>query len=574
MKKDFSATTELSNGKVLRFNDSVETYRKLTEERVKKDDLTGALSIALAGLNKKVTLEGLEDVATLYADLGLFSISNRYWFYYLSKAPKEKLGLCYEELGINSFYLNDLTLLEYYFHKKYELDGYISRDNLDPEIAEFFDEHSLSKKSLYRIVYPTEKADVKALSKNLKKTLLVGDFGTARRFLDAMPIDSLERKEGLKDLAVSYFLTGREEKTIETNKEYLSLYGDDASVYCNLTEIYRIKGDLDKSGYYYQKAISTPVDDIDVYLKLATCAFERGEHRLASNYFEKAIKDDLFEIDVLTLYGLTLINSGEYQKAYDTFSKAYRLDPTDIDLKFYCKFTASIISGDREKESYLPLSYSGELPEKVKTERKNKINELSEFVKNKNVFRDQEILDTLKWGIMDGDPVIAQQCITILTSTDNPKGYEILSDFLIDERVNDKVKEAIVFDLVLSGEKNKISIAVRNFFTKVKIGRPVCSKSPDGILFFVAYALAYSKLVSAGEEWLNKLLSISNKIYLKLKGKVHLGDFTREEIATLSFYLLKLPFLSGEKEVCSIFYVNSDRLKILIDLYKGKQEND
>lgn len=573
MKKDFSETTEFQNGKILTFNNSVETYRKLTEERAKKDDLTGALSIALSGLKKKVTLEGLEDVATIYSDLGLFSLSNRYWFIYLSRAPKEKLGFCYEELGINSFYLNDFPLFEYYFHKKYETDGYISRENIDPEIVEFFEERAPDK-SLYRVVYPTERVDSKSLLKNLKRALALVDFTSARKYLEAMTDDSEEKKEGLKDLAVAYFLAGMEEDTIKANKEYIEKFGDDVSIYCNLTELYRLNGDMDKSSYYYKKALATPVTDPDVYLKLATCAFEKGEDKNASIYFEKAIKDDLFEIEVLTLYGISLINSGEYQKAYDTFSKAYRLDPTDIDLKFYTKLARQILDGDREKESFLPLDYSGELPDKIKAERKDIINALSENIKNKNLFRDENLLDAVKWGIMDGNPVVAQQCITILTSVDSPKGYEILSDFLVDERVNDKVKEAIVFVLVLSGEKSKISIAVRNFFTKVKIGRPASEKSPDGILFFVSYALAFSKLVSAGSEWLNKLLSSANKVYLKLKGKISLGDFTREEVASLMMYLIKLPFLSGEREVCSVFHVKQDRLKLLIDIYKGKEKND
>lgn len=573
MKKDFLGTTEYQTCKILAFDNSVERYRKLTEERAKNDDLTGALSIALAGLKKKITLDGLFDVATIYSDLGLFSLSNRYWFSYLSRAPKERLGACYEELGVNAFYLNDLTLLEYYFHKKYELDGYISRESIDPEIAEFFDEPSMSK-SLYRVVYPTVRADNKVLLKNLKRGLMVGDFATARKFLDAICDDADEKKEGLKDLAVAYFLAGMEEETINTNKEYLETFGDDASVYCNLTEFYRINGNLDKSGYYYNKAISTPVEDPDVYLKLATCAFERGEHKNASIYFEKAIKDDLFEIDVLTLYGISLINSGEYQKAYDTFSKAYRLDPTDIHLKFYTKLSNSILKGDTDKQRYLPLDYSGKLPKEIELERTEKIRELSKNVINKNLLRDVELLDVVKWGIYDGNPVVAQQCISILTNTGNARGYEILSDLLIDERVNDKVKEAIVFILVLSGEKNKISIAVRNFFTKVKIGCPVCSKTPDGVLFFVAYALVFSKLVSAGTETLNKLLSISNKVYLKLKGKIGLVDFSREEVASLMMHLIKLPFLSGVKEVCSVFHVKEVRLKQLIEIYKGKEKND
>ncbi len=573
MKKDFLTTTESNEVKILSFNNSAEVYRKITEKRVEKEDLEGALICALSGLEKKVTAEGLEDVATLYADLGIFALSNRYWFKYLSKAPKEKQGFAFEELAVNSFYLNDLTLMEYYFHKKYELDGFLSRETLDPEIAEFFEEN-INDKSLYRIVYPEEKIDVEAVYKKFKKALTALEFDTARAYLNAIPEDSEQRKNGLKDLAVAYFLFGKDDEMVSVSKEYLQHFGDDASVYCNLTEFYRMRGDDDKSGYYYQKAISTPTDDVEVNLKLATCAFQRGEHKTASNYFDKIIKDDFYDVQVLTLYGLTLINSGDYQKAYEILSKCYRLDPSDINNKFYVKVAKQLLNGDREVESYLPLSYSGEMPEKVKQKRIEKINSYNGNPKNRNLFKDKELLDAVKWGICDGDPIIAQECIGILTSTDEKKGYLMLSDFLIDERVNDKVKEAIVFVLVLSGEVNKISIAVRNFFAKVKIGKPSSEKQPDGILFFVSYALAFSKLVSAGDKWLDKLLPIANKVYVRLKNKISLGDYSREEVACLMIYLLKLPFLGKLKDVCSIFHVKEERLNLLNDIYKGTSKND
>ena len=82
--------------------------------------------------------EFYEKIAKVYSLMEQYEMSNLYWFRYLYYAPKDKVSMCYEELAINYFYLDNLWASGYYFHKKISVDGFVSKQDIDPEIIDFF----------------------------------------------------------------------------------------------------------------------------------------------------------------------------------------------------------------------------------------------------------------------------------------------------------------------------------------------------------------------------------------------------------------------------------------------------
>ena len=94
--------------KVLQFDKSVDRYLKLSDNKIKEKDFLSALSFLFSAY--KIDSENLEVItalADLYANMNLMEISNKYWFIYLDKAPKEQLAIAYEELAINYIYLDN-----------------------------------------------------------------------------------------------------------------------------------------------------------------------------------------------------------------------------------------------------------------------------------------------------------------------------------------------------------------------------------------------------------------------------------------------------------------------------------
>ena len=146
------------NEKVLSFDNSVERRRSVAEKCAESGDYTKALGLLFGISEFDKDRNVLMDIADVYADMGLLELSNRYWYKYMDVSPVDKYSVAYEELAINYFYLDDFWASSYYFNKKIEADGYLSKEGIDQEILDFFsgEEH---KKAFYHVAYPLERAD-------------------------------------------------------------------------------------------------------------------------------------------------------------------------------------------------------------------------------------------------------------------------------------------------------------------------------------------------------------------------------------------------------------------------------
>ena len=175
---------------ILEFKKDQNIYIKLAEERAVKGDLTGALGFLFTAKAISETPEIIAKIADIYSEMGTPEMSNKYWFYYLDKAPKDKVTIAFEELAINYFYLDDFLCSSYYFHEKLTRDGVIAKEGLDPEIIEFFSGEEL-KNNAYHIAYPFERADFSYEIKQGKRALSVGDFERAVKVFSAIPKECL-----------------------------------------------------------------------------------------------------------------------------------------------------------------------------------------------------------------------------------------------------------------------------------------------------------------------------------------------------------------------------------------------
>ena len=67
------------------------------------------------------------------------------------------------------------------------MDGYITKEGLDPEILDFFSGEEF-KKNAYRIVYPPEKAKFDLEIKNGKRAISLGAFKEGAILFNKMPL--------------------------------------------------------------------------------------------------------------------------------------------------------------------------------------------------------------------------------------------------------------------------------------------------------------------------------------------------------------------------------------------------
>ena len=159
--------------------ESLNFYKNLADKKADAGSLTDALGLYLTVLHADAkNLTAIADVADCYADMGLLELSNKYWFVFLTVAPRDKESVAYEELAINYFYMDNFWASSYYFRLKVERDGFIAEEGLDEEIIRFFSS-SDALRDLYYIAYPYDKADYSGVAKIAKRAFSAGDISRA-----------------------------------------------------------------------------------------------------------------------------------------------------------------------------------------------------------------------------------------------------------------------------------------------------------------------------------------------------------------------------------------------------------
>ena len=108
----------VNDSKILTFPQEAKVYNKIAEKKAEQGDYVSSLGFLFSSLEKDYNLATLQQIAESYEEMGLLSLSNAYWFKYLSTCPENKASLAYEKLAVNYFYMDSFFPATYYFHQK------------------------------------------------------------------------------------------------------------------------------------------------------------------------------------------------------------------------------------------------------------------------------------------------------------------------------------------------------------------------------------------------------------------------------------------------------------------------
>lgn len=550
--------------RVIKFETGADTYRRLAGALADDDKFTEALGLLFSAL-KKFPKDGgvITDIGDIYADMSLWELSNKFWFYYLATQPKEKAGVAYEELGINYFYLDNLFAAGYYFHLKLATDGSFSREDFGDEINDFLNNVQNDLKE-FRIVYPYERADYSLNKKLAKKAYALGDYDAASAVYSAIPHQCLTEDDG-GELAVSLFMCGDDDEVLKVCKNSLIDHGENLTAYCNLCALYNARGDADKSAYYYKKALSLRKFDKDEPYKLIPCALEQHDHDTAIRCIEDILADRPSDPWMLLFYGFALANVGRFTKAAEQFNAAYRVAPYIRPLGFYAEYFRNAAKGEfSDDKKLLPLEY-------VRGYQPKTVNRFKRIIKNEDLLvppdfdKKPETLRAYIWGVLEGNDEIAKKCALSLAMSKNPAAQNALDETLLDPAVSDSRKSLIVFMYTLFEIKGSFGAVASDCFVKIKAGKLVLKGKPLDQEFRSAYALAVSKSVFAGFIDFNKLVFCANALYKDRYEEVAANEFSQGEIAALILVFCKDKRLSDVKKACKLFDVQEKRIKDFIE---------
>lgn len=555
--------------KVLQFDKSVDRYIKFSKEKSAQEDFVGALNFLFSAksIEPDNTLV-LALIADVYADMNLFELSNQYWFEYIDKSAKEKHAVAFEELAINYFYLDNFWASSYYFHKKLDIDGYISKEGLSQEIIDFFSGEEL-KKTAYRIVYPFERANYDYEIKRAKHAITLGLFEEGIKYLSRIPQQRLD-EENAGNLAMCYFITDQYDKAEEVCRLSIKNHGPNITAYSHLSTIYGMKEDVDNSDFYYQKALSLRKGEQGEAYKIATCAFEREDHQNVLTSLEEIIKERPFEYTMRFFYGLALANVRNYQGATEQLKQVVLIEPNDMVIKFYLEYIEKLAVDGNDFLNLLPFNYVKEIPEQVTKEWRKKIKFL---VKNpdkiSSALKKAEAKEMVKWGLTESDGDIMRDCAYILSNSTLQSSKDLVLSTLLSPFGTEEMKHVLIYVAIISGIKQKFGVVVNECYIKIRPKKLLCEKDKKyGYLYFSSYALCLSKLAFYDIDGIDKVAKVCDRIYKKFQGNITSAEVSNEEIAGLILSQCGFKKYSENSSVTSIFSITEEKLNLLKNMLK------
>ncbi len=559
---------------IIQFTKDANRYRRLAIERAEGGDLTGALSLLYTAKSIKENYEVYMDLADVYADMGLLELSNKYWFKYIDSAPKDKVSVAYEELAINYFYLDNFLASSFYFHLKITTDGQITKEGLSPEIIDFFSGEEF-KRDGYRVVYPFNLANYNLETKRSKHALAIGAFEEAKKSLSAIPLE--RRTEEISgDLAVSFFMTDDLDGAEKVCRDSLSRHGENVTAYCNLSTICDMREDFDNAKYYYQKALSVEKGEKGEEYKIATCAIERLDHPTVKRCLEKILEERPHELTMRFFYGLCYINLGNYERAVDELSKAYRLNPEDFITEYYLRLAKDFESGNaRDKD--LPLEYVRQIPKRVEKEYEEKISALTERpVKISTELKKKEVFDMAIWGLYHGQDQTARNAVYLLANSSSPHCQKVLLDSLMSNELTSEIKRTVMYVLIVSGYRKKFGVVTTDFCVKVKPRKLMLEKAKDTYTapYVGAYALCLVRAVFFDADCADKIATVTDKLFNKLKNKLNPADVTDDELGALIMSECKFKWCKTDADVTRFFGIDRQKLLKLKEMLKDKKDEE
>ena len=561
--------------KIVKFDNSIEMYRKLADKHLLEEDFDGALGLLFSALKKEPkNYKIIGDIADVYTDMGLYELSNKYWFLYLNWSPKDKRSIAYEELAINFFYMENLLVSSYYFNLKISEDGFISHEKIGEEMSEFFF-NKIDSREFYHIAYPFEQADYSSRHKLAKKALATTNFKLAKKLYKDIPTECrTEEIDG--EYAITNLMLEDIDAVIEIAKDSLRKNGDNVTAYCNLCSAYKEKGDLEKSQYYYHKALSSRKNTQNEVYQLATCSIDLGDDKVANECLKEVLKDRPKDTVMRLFYAISFMNLLEYEKASEQLKLIIKIDPTDSVCKFYLDYVNKIISNGNDIDKLLPLEYRKGYPEKIERRYKREIKKLidspSELLSKKKGV--ENLIDLLFWGVKYGGEKIGKKCVYLITLFGSNKVMDRLKDCLLDPEIQNETKGGSIYALILNGCRQKLGIVANNIYINLKPKKLIAEGKQEEGLFVPAYAMAVAKMIFSGVLDFDKLGDISDQLYRERLDEIIKNELIIEELSALIVLSARYKHVKDNSDIFEIYGIEKDREKIIESLIIGDIDNE
>ncbi|HEX7056338.1 MAG TPA: tetratricopeptide repeat protein [Bacilli bacterium] len=307
----------------------------------------------------------------------------------------------------------------------------------------------------YELARPTKLKNIKS-KENLfahdraRKLLEEGNFGEARRILEALIARCPDFLAARNNLALACFYQGNPGKALEIVEEVLAQDPGNLHALCNKGIFLSHLGDTENLPALQAKLrVIDPLHHEHVF-KLATTLGILGEHAAAYRHFRRLLKAEDTEFDAYLFHyaAVAAYNTGRFSEAAHLWKQAERLDPESQVPKFYLHHMQSL----RENSEHAVLSYYYHLPyeEQIRTLEKTPAKIMEQIRK------DTLVRASYFWALRHGDDNTKLQVLQVLALLQDAEVEEALRKFVMLPHENDDLKKIALFVLRSMGVRETI----------------------------------------------------------------------------------------------------------------------
>lgn len=543
---------------------------KVARKRKESGDYVGALSVLFDVYNQnRKDIDVIAEIADVYFLMGLYQTSSNFLLKMLINAPESKKAKIIEQLALNSFHRGDFGATKHLIFENFTKGHGISDDLEDEDFLDFLS-NLPNRRSKYYLAYPFDKADYSERKEKARRAFLSSMFDYAKDVYEKIPKECLDA-ESYSIYAMTLFALEDEEKAISILRQAIESLGENVTLYCTLSNLYRMKGDKEKGEYYYKKAKEISTGKEGEESDFLGCAIEYCDYEKSKECLSILLKDRPYDALLNFFYGLTLINLGEFEEGKKAVFLASKIHSEDRSYSFYAEYVVKVLSA-KDKDKYLPIEIVKDFPASFRKRYRKTVEKLKPFSEETDKLdKKQDVLDALFWALDSGEEELIKKSAIILCSSNSKKGEDYLKDVLLSPHSNDDVKRFIVYALVICECKGDIYLICGNVPRRIKRRKLIFSSKNNGMEYLSAYGLALSRLIFVHERGADRLAFNANKVYKALNGKVKEGELNVLELAVLMIDACNCSNFYSYPEICEIFKVDMEKLKVYKDIIKGEK---
>lgn len=532
---------------VIAFPVDGDLYRELALKKAEGEDLSGALVLYRKAMQLQPNNPFVQlDLAEVYAQMRLYDRSIYHLFCALQSGNFSAVNDALPMLAEVCIFAGDYAAGSYYMQRVAE-----ECDESEPLYSDEFLEYlqQVSEENPpFRLVYPPESVDYGVTIEEGRRLMKIGQHLEAIETLSKIPETSADYTEALCHLSLAHFLADDHERAEETALLALKREPDCVFALTDLVSVLCAGEKRAAAEPYLIKLRAVETQDPDTLLKLATAFCEAGEHHSAERVLSKLCTLTPYNLTALYLHAVAAYNTEQFEDAKRSLTAFHTLMPNNPVALYVWNLVKSREEGKKPRKGKIPtkLPYVFTMPpEGIAECAANALRfEKASPAKKKEIVADPEQRAlTLSWVMFTEDDKLQREVIAMIAETKCRAAAEYLESLLIEPVVPLRLKQEIVYQMLLMGMRKKTWISVYNVLAKLPL-RPLETEGDKTDFLKKAYAKAVSVLVVTEDvaTLCDRLLAASENLYYYLQMSAKLDVLERYDESVLAAHL----FTTGE----------------------------